>query len=152
VKRLETVQNGFKNSFGIIMTIPSCDWINIQMLIEGKAMRLFRADDKNEAIAVINDCYNKCINREKLDMQGRYFQNEIAYLHSAQNAYSIYKSTLMSLQVSPEDIEIIRDGFPTIAQLVGASSDIMKRFSPADVNSIDLITGFFHTTPTNSKN
>ena len=115
-------------------------------------MRLFNIKGVDEAVSLIQDCYSKCTNREKLDMQDRYFQNEIANLSSANKAHAICKNTMMSLQVSPQDIEIITDGFPTIAQVVSASDDVMKRYSPADVNSIELITTFFHTATSKVEN
>ena len=138
------MQKQFKNAFGIMVGLEDDElWSKFQLMVDLGNLRLFRVSDMHEAAKFTHDCYREMSQKEKFNMQAKYFQVERERLVSGAQSKKISAETFARLDVPPEDAQIVTEGFPTLYQIVNASKEVMSENSPASLSSIERIAEFF---------
>lgn len=144
IKRLNEVQQQFRNSIAMVMNIADDEeWTQFQMLIEYSTLRLFRVSDVPQAASIAMQCYTELSNKEKFARQAAYFKNEQERMVSGDAARVVISETFHRLAIPDEDAAIMMDGYPTIQRLATATEQEMGLDCPASLESIKKITEFF---------
>lgn len=118
-------------------------WNYFQTLVDGDTIRLFQTNRYPEAALLIMRCCHVMSDKIKNKKQAEYFEVEKGKLCSSSTARTISRKALQGIKIPQEDIQLLMEGFPSIASLAKASYDEMQANSPAALSSIVLTAKFF---------
>jgi hypothetical protein len=143
---MNELQRGFKNCFCIVVTKDVKHFLEVNTQLTGGIMRLHWAVDHATCLELVRLIHGDMCTPEaiaKLKGQAAYFLGQRDQLCSELAALHVYETSLASLSVNRTDMDIIRDGFPSISKLVSADLDTLKMRSPASLQSLENISSFF---------
>ena len=144
------IQRGFRNCVAIIVTRDANNWQSFNLRLKGGQMRLHWVQDQAQCVELVASLYQELSipeSQRKLKAQAEFFASEKSQLRSEAQASFVYATTMESLGItSAEDISILCDGFPTLAQLIAADVYTLHNSSPVSSESLGHIYSFFHAT------
>ena len=145
---LEKIQRSFRHCCTVIMCRNQDLWLDINTKLCGGMMRLVWARSFEESVELVAQLHQDMCQREaiqKLKKQNHFFDNEQNKLNSDKSAIQIYNTALASLGIESQvDIDILKDGFPSLRILMTTEFDTLNNCSPVNIDSLQHVASFFH--------
>ena len=146
--QLEKVQRSFKHSCGVIVTKDESYWRELNVLLRGGMMRIVWAQSFDSSAELVKCLYQDLCSpasRAKLVSQKEYFNKELRELLGEHEASKVYETSLQALNITlRSDVAMLKDGFPSIKELLAADLQTLSRVSPVDEGALSRIANFFH--------
>lgn len=145
--QLEKVQRSFKHSCGVIVTKDEFYWKEVNLQLRGGMIRLVWAQSFESSVELVKCLYHDLSSdsaRAKLGHQKEYFNKELSRLLGEHEASKVYETSLQSLGITSEsDVAMLKDGFPSIKELLAADLHTLHRVSPVNMEALTRISDFF---------